>query len=458
MPALQDANIATNSIASRPAMPRRAIRKVGLLLLLPIVCLGGYFGFYRYHLKRLQAVAPGVLYRVGQPTELGFRVLDKFYKARTVLSLQLFDFRLKSGLFDLGESDGHKEAEFVRSLGMNHVQWAMGDEQCWPWPEPWQLEEFYELIDDPRNHPIVVHCMGGRHRTGTISAIYRMEYDRRPAAEALREMYTFNFGGAVPVQEHNLLTYVPRPEPSAEQWRTLQASFGPLVPQTDAASYRDLVRRLKTTATDEQVTALQDYLRDGKPFALPLAMRLIDGPQHPLAAAATKSARQFLAKETASPLDDNASTIAAVALIADYGSPPEQQFLADLVRERAVHSSPPTPLYEAVVRGLTNRFTRNRLAFLQPLVDDARPRLDPATARYRYCDSLLYFITSVTDEIPCMMWSHDVVRQQGPAAVRRWYAEHPAAAQLAQRTPPPRNYGVLAGDGPTEEDLSKMRR
>lgn len=427
-------------------------------MLLPLVCVGGYFGFYRYHLKRLQAVAPGVLYRVGQPTELGFRVLNRLYRARTVLSLQLFDFRLKSGLFDLGESDGHKEAEFVQSLGMRHLQWAMGDEQCWPWPEPWQLEEFYELVDDPRNHPIVVHCMGGRHRTGTISALYRMEYDRWTAADALREMYAFSFGGAVPVQEHNLLTYVPRPEPTAEQWRTLQTALAPHLPQLSFDSYRTLVRSLKAAQFAEVSAIVQNYVADNKPFALPLAMRLIDGLQHPLASTATKSARQLLAEQQQSRRNDETSVIAAVALIADYGSPQEQQFLADIVRGLAEANTAATPFYDSVVRGLTNRFTRNRLAFLRPLVDDVRPRIDPATARYRYCDSLLYFITSVTDEIPCMMWSHEVVRQQGPQAVRRWFAENPAAAQLAQRTPPPRNYGVLSGDGPTQEDLSKMRR
>ena len=453
---MQDASQVPRSITQRSPARRRNVLKVCVLL--PLVCLGAYFGFYRYHLKRLQAVAPGVFYRVGQPTELGFHVLDKFYGARTVLSLQLFDFRLKSGLFDLGESDGHKEAEFVQSLGMRHVQWAMGDEQCWPWPEPWQLEEFYDLVDDPRNHPIVVHCMGGRHRTGTISAIYRMEYDRWPAADALREMYTFSFGGAVPVQEHNLLTYVPRPEPTVEQWETLQSAFASHFSQIPVDSYRTLVGTLKTSQSTEVSAIVQSYVADNKPFALPLAMRLIDGPQHPLAESATRVARRFLTEQRQSPRDDEAPVIAAVALIADYGSPQEQQFLADIVRGLAEANAAATPFYDAVVRGLTNRFTRNRLAFLRPLVDDVRPRIDPAMARYRYCDSLLYFITSVTDEIPCMMWSPEVARQQGPQAVRRWYAENPAAAQLAQRTPPPRNYGVLSGDGPAEEDLSKMRR
>jgi tyrosine-protein phosphatase SIW14 len=456
MPALQDASQESRSIPTRAVARRRTI--VLICTLMPLVCLGAYFGFYRYHLKRLQAVAPGVLYRVGQPTELGFRLLDKLYGARTVLSLQLFDFRLKSGLFDLGESDGRKEAEFVESLGMRHVQWAMGDEQCWPWPEPWQLEEFYELVDDPRNHPIVVHCMGGRHRTGTISALYRMEYDRWSAADALREMYTFNFGGAVPVQEHNLLTYVPRPEPTAEQWRVLQSAFAPHFPRPTFDSYQTLVRSLNASQSAEVSAIARSYVADNRPFALPLAMRLIDGPQHPLVESATNVARQFLAEQQDVPQLDHDSTIAAAALIADYGSPQEQQFLASIVRDLAEANAAATPFYEAVVRGLTSRYTKNRLAFLRPLVDDVRPRIDSAMARYRYCDSLLYFITSVTDEIPCMMWSPEVVRQEGPQAVRRWYAENPAAAQLAQRTPPPRNYGVLSGDGPAEEDLSKMRR
>ena len=62
----------------------------------------------------------------------------------------------------------------------------MGKEWCWPWFTPWQFDEFFKLLDDPANLPLAVHCMGGRHRTGTFSALYRLEYDGWPIERVTR--------------------------------------------------------------------------------------------------------------------------------------------------------------------------------------------------------------------------------------------------------------------------------
>jgi protein tyrosine/serine phosphatase len=40
-------------------------------------------------------------------------------------------------------------------------------------------------MDDPANHPVLVHCFAGVHRTGAHIAIYRMVHDRWPNAKAL---------------------------------------------------------------------------------------------------------------------------------------------------------------------------------------------------------------------------------------------------------------------------------
>ena len=43
-------------------------------------------------------------------------------------------------------------------------------------------------MKDPRNHPVLVHCFGGIHRTGAYCAIYRMEFEHWPNARAISEM------------------------------------------------------------------------------------------------------------------------------------------------------------------------------------------------------------------------------------------------------------------------------
>jgi protein-tyrosine phosphatase len=61
----------------------------------------------------------------------------------------------------------------------------------------------------------LIHCRAGLHRTGVISAVYRMEYDGWTPQEALRELKDHGFGefastaANVYVQQY-VLTYQPR--------------------------------------------------------------------------------------------------------------------------------------------------------------------------------------------------------------------------------------------------------
>lgn len=63
-----------------------------------------------------------------------------------------------------------------------------------------QTAYFLSLVNDPKNWPVYVHCKGGRHRTGALTAVYRITHDGWTAAQAWEEMkvYDFNdglFGG-----------------------------------------------------------------------------------------------------------------------------------------------------------------------------------------------------------------------------------------------------------------------
>ena len=63
-----------------------------------------------------------------------------------------------------------------------------------------QTAYFLSLVNDPKNWPVYVHCKGGRHRTGALTAVYRITHNGWTAAQAWEEMkaYDFNdglFGG-----------------------------------------------------------------------------------------------------------------------------------------------------------------------------------------------------------------------------------------------------------------------
>jgi protein tyrosine/serine phosphatase len=56
-----------------------------------------------------------------------------------------------------------------------------------------QTEYFLKLVNDPANWPVFVHCKGGRHRTGEMTAIYRITKDGWTANQAYEEMKKYDF-------------------------------------------------------------------------------------------------------------------------------------------------------------------------------------------------------------------------------------------------------------------------
>lgn len=56
-----------------------------------------------------------------------------------------------------------------------------------------QTNEFLKLVNDPANQPVYVHCKGGRHRTGQMTAIYRITNDGWTGDQAYTEMKKYDF-------------------------------------------------------------------------------------------------------------------------------------------------------------------------------------------------------------------------------------------------------------------------
>lgn len=61
-------------------------------------------------------------------------------------------------------------------------------------PTAAQLARFLEIVNDPANQPVYVHCVGGRHRTGVLTAVYRMTADSWTPDQAFKEMKRYKFG------------------------------------------------------------------------------------------------------------------------------------------------------------------------------------------------------------------------------------------------------------------------
>jgi tyrosine-protein phosphatase SIW14 len=83
------------------------------------------------------------------------------------------------------------EQSSVEEHGMRYVPIPMSTRKA---PTSQQLEKFLSVVNDPASQPVYVHCVGGRHRTGVMTAVYRMTRDGISGEEAFTEMKRFKYG------------------------------------------------------------------------------------------------------------------------------------------------------------------------------------------------------------------------------------------------------------------------
>ncbi len=94
-------------------------------------------------------------------------------------------------VIDLTKDGNAAEAGMVRQAGMKFYRLPMTTHDT---PTPESIARFLRIVDDPANQPVYVHCQGGRHRTGVMTAVYRMEYEHWTPGEAVRELKANGFG------------------------------------------------------------------------------------------------------------------------------------------------------------------------------------------------------------------------------------------------------------------------
>jgi len=83
------------------------------------------------------------------------------------------------------------EEAMAGQAGLKYFQIAMTTHEP---PTPAQLAEFLRIVNDPASQPVYVHCVGGRHRTGVMTAAYRITQDGWTSDQAFQEMKHYKFG------------------------------------------------------------------------------------------------------------------------------------------------------------------------------------------------------------------------------------------------------------------------
>jgi uncharacterized protein (TIGR01244 family) len=122
------------------------------------------------------------------------RVNDQYYRGAR-LDEDDYAFLAAAGiktLIDLTDEDANpREQALAAQAGLNYVHIPMTTHKA---PTPAQLTEFLQTVNDAAKQPVYVHCVGGRHRTGVMTAVYRMTHDGWAADRAFKEMKQFKFG------------------------------------------------------------------------------------------------------------------------------------------------------------------------------------------------------------------------------------------------------------------------
>lgn len=170
-------------------MPRPLRWLFGMLIL--AVLVGGPLAYYSYryrNFRNFHVVTPGVLYRSGQLSQQGLEQVLHDYEIKTIVTL-------RDAPIPGNPPPDRAEEEYCRKMGIKHVRLAP---QSWSAPDgsvpaAANVQKFLEVVSDPNNHPVLVHCFAGAHRTGACVAVYRLECQRWSTEQTLEEMRTYGY-------------------------------------------------------------------------------------------------------------------------------------------------------------------------------------------------------------------------------------------------------------------------
>lgn len=114
-------------------------------------------------------------YRGAQPKE-------EDYSALASLGIKI--------IFDLRDDPEEFSRRAAEAAGIRYINIPMSDKER---PDDAQIHDFLRVVSESGNIPFYVHCRGGRHRTGVMGAVYRMEIYRWNYDQVYKEMKQYDY-------------------------------------------------------------------------------------------------------------------------------------------------------------------------------------------------------------------------------------------------------------------------
>lgn len=117
------------------------------------------------------------IWRSAQPSIESITVMQK-HGLKTIINL-----RADTGnhLWESGISD---------SLGIQYFHLPMDGREV---PDTADLNEILRIIENQQNHPVMYHCLGGKDRTGIVTAIYSLKNSDIKFEEVHKEMLMYGY-------------------------------------------------------------------------------------------------------------------------------------------------------------------------------------------------------------------------------------------------------------------------
>ena len=125
------------------------------------------------------------------------KINDNYYRGAQPLNPEEFAQLKKFGIktvIDLRKDSLRQAPEWARSSGLQYFNIPLLARK--PATQE-QTSYFLNIVNNPENWPVYVHCKGGRHRTGGMTAIYRITHDGWTADQAFKEMEEYDFNDSI---------------------------------------------------------------------------------------------------------------------------------------------------------------------------------------------------------------------------------------------------------------------
>jgi len=146
----------------------------------------GYKFWHEREFRNFHVVEEGVLYRCGQLTLPRLKKVVEEHNIKTVVSLRDGDSAI-----DEQEANWVSSRRNMRFYRIPFRDW--NPDADGKIPAEIGLKAFRDIMDDPANYPVLVHCFAGVHRTGTMCAVFRIDYQGWTNDEAMTEMRAMGY-------------------------------------------------------------------------------------------------------------------------------------------------------------------------------------------------------------------------------------------------------------------------